>query len=956
MSSKPLFDPTVCEGTECPAGCCPGENWFCCPDNIYCASTAADCPSAAADITGEPTTIAGVAFDPADFFDTSLPPMRFISGATAGEFVVPEWLGFNRAVYINSQGGITDEYVAPRQIIRFYSTIVLGYDPAGSQSQTLPDPPEFTVELTGNPQEVGSVYTVTVDPVAGATGYVFRFNGVAIRPDRIGPSSEYPDHEGKGELVVGQYQYFGGVEGQAMTAASTNGQGTGSSSEPTQIGKKPCDVDGDCGEDQCCVDGKCEPCGKSSSSSSSQSSSFEVLSSSIAKQSLYGTITTVEVPTDGKVVDTEFYGSVTGGSDVVEMASTEGIYAGMAFSVQGDCAHDEIIDFSSEVVFVERGGITLKSPIPGSESCASAAILITGPEVPVFEFDGGEVRPDRVGPSSGHPDGYPDIDEGQHQFFYDFGGSELRVSRQQGGSFSSPVYIQSLGSSSSSSYVMPEVFRFWELEVEVDGSEFITVAVADPQLSTQIEIADKIQVLNQCYYVGADQSCPEGYFDNGLVEPCGEFCDKVCCPEPDFVSSPMVCGRVYSGNGGYNAPWQFHIDPDTVRLSYKSGLTDDSNVDLSPSSIEASLGSSLAEGSECCFPIRDRARLMEVIGVDQCHDPLSISAERSLDENSGTYVINSVCVGDCEKVEGSYCLDYEMQEYDDELQSSTDETYQKFEQMDDDELAAWFLEDHVSLFDSLGIDPDGDYTEEQMLELIEAMLESSSSSSGSSSSSSSSSQPMNFRGSWLPFVAYMKNDVVEYSGTFYVAIEDMLGEYAIGSGPENWIQCPDSSTYARLESDCPGYSNFNPKSFVEGWRIDLSRESYLPKSFDSESDDVSTNPSDPAPFALTRGDNYLIASVGGSKAETYFSFEVGQNVRVTKISVPAIGAEVDLASVELKEGAEWDSGTTLGESSFGINLNKNLLGPQLPLESGFYCLKVSSPEAEFDYALIFVLE
>ena len=191
MSSKPLFDPTVCEGTECPAGCCPGENWFCCPDNIYCASTAADCPSAAADITGEPTTIAGVAFDPADYFDTSLPPMRFISGATAGEFVVPEWLGFNRAVYINSQGGITDEYVAPRQIIRFYSTIVLGYDPAGSQSQTLPDPPEFTVELTGNPQEVGSVYTVTVDPVAGATGYVFRFNGVAIRPDRIGPSPQH---------------------------------------------------------------------------------------------------------------------------------------------------------------------------------------------------------------------------------------------------------------------------------------------------------------------------------------------------------------------------------------------------------------------------------------------------------------------------------------------------------------------------------------------------------------------------------------------------------------------------------------------------------------------------------------------------------------------------------------------------------------------------------------------
>merc|ERR1711970_9124 len=22
-----------CDGTMCPAGCCPEQNWFCCPDN-----------------------------------------------------------------------------------------------------------------------------------------------------------------------------------------------------------------------------------------------------------------------------------------------------------------------------------------------------------------------------------------------------------------------------------------------------------------------------------------------------------------------------------------------------------------------------------------------------------------------------------------------------------------------------------------------------------------------------------------------------------------------------------------------------------------------------------------------------------------------------------------------------------------------------------------------------------
>ena len=30
--------------TSCPGGCCPWTNWYCCPDAYYCAATAADCP------------------------------------------------------------------------------------------------------------------------------------------------------------------------------------------------------------------------------------------------------------------------------------------------------------------------------------------------------------------------------------------------------------------------------------------------------------------------------------------------------------------------------------------------------------------------------------------------------------------------------------------------------------------------------------------------------------------------------------------------------------------------------------------------------------------------------------------------------------------------------------------------------------------------------------------------
>ena len=34
-----------CAGTLCPGGCCPNQNWFCCPDNIHCASSEDYCGS-----------------------------------------------------------------------------------------------------------------------------------------------------------------------------------------------------------------------------------------------------------------------------------------------------------------------------------------------------------------------------------------------------------------------------------------------------------------------------------------------------------------------------------------------------------------------------------------------------------------------------------------------------------------------------------------------------------------------------------------------------------------------------------------------------------------------------------------------------------------------------------------------------------------------------------------------
>ena len=44
MAAKKVAAKKDCDGTVCPGGCCPEQNWYCCPDGLYCAATAGDCP------------------------------------------------------------------------------------------------------------------------------------------------------------------------------------------------------------------------------------------------------------------------------------------------------------------------------------------------------------------------------------------------------------------------------------------------------------------------------------------------------------------------------------------------------------------------------------------------------------------------------------------------------------------------------------------------------------------------------------------------------------------------------------------------------------------------------------------------------------------------------------------------------------------------------------------------
>ena len=39
-----VMDARQCEGVQCPGGCCPHEDWVCCPDGLHCAHFEFSCP------------------------------------------------------------------------------------------------------------------------------------------------------------------------------------------------------------------------------------------------------------------------------------------------------------------------------------------------------------------------------------------------------------------------------------------------------------------------------------------------------------------------------------------------------------------------------------------------------------------------------------------------------------------------------------------------------------------------------------------------------------------------------------------------------------------------------------------------------------------------------------------------------------------------------------------------
>ena len=261
------------------------------------------------------------------------------------------------------------------------------------------------------------------------------------------------------------------------------------------------------------------------------------------------------------------------------------------------------------------------------------------------------------------------------------------------------------------------------------GGEALTVLSRDPQLNLQALVASKQgRMSNTCLLFANDEQCPDGYYLQGFADNCVGPCDKICCPISATSEDPMICGRAYRGAKSYNSPWQFHLDPNTVRLAYRYD-TSGAITEKRPSDLENELGSEVAEGSECCFEIRDSLRQMKIVGPEQCYQPLELAADRVFDADEGEFVQQTSCQGNCDNIVYNYCLDSYLASFESMLDDRAKVIEQQVDSADYLEVEQEFLDDlHLML---AGID--GDLTYVPTLEEIENALLAAENASSSSS-------------------------------------------------------------------------------------------------------------------------------------------------------------------------------------------------------------------------------
>lgn len=342
-----------------------------------------------------------------------------------------------------------------------------------------------------------------------------------------------------------------------------------------------------------------------------------------------------------------------------------------------------------------------------------------------------------------------------------------------------------------------------------ESTESFSVVVRDVQLSAMIELASKPEEQMPCYAVMHNQECPDGSYFDGIVADCeGPTCDRICCPAPISEREPMICGKVYHGSDGHNSPWNFHMDPHSIKLKNRNKTSKSAIKNMSPSELQESLGKTIPEGCEFCVPVRGSVRKMRVSGPDRCGKSLNLVANRTFEEKTGEFIQETSCEGDCREAFGQWCLDDEIEAAKAENQKLIDKVVEQFSSMSDDEIRDQFVSEIGKILEGIDEDPDHVMDEEEIEQMLLADMNQSSSSSSSEEPeeasvsfdyevdqiSKDSNNPSRIR-----LETYQNNILSLVGGSFgrtYFSFEVPTGKTLVGMYAVLWSPAPNSADVA----------------------------------------------------------------------------------------------------------------------------------------------------------------
>ena len=198
-----------------------------------------------------------------NYFDLSKRPIVSYSKSLYDNqdinIIVSKQLGFNKAISIDEYSQVTTQDILPGQKLQLKGTIILGAGASEFSPSTTPPAPPSLLSFRNNdsveydPTTILTVVPTPKTPTEDRTiSYVFRFNGVAIAPSRVGPIIGGNDIPG---LSDNEYEFPGLWNEQYLTIASVSSNGVGEYSYPIYLGLGCCSV-----EDGTIISGSEERC------------------------------------------------------------------------------------------------------------------------------------------------------------------------------------------------------------------------------------------------------------------------------------------------------------------------------------------------------------------------------------------------------------------------------------------------------------------------------------------------------------------------------------------------------------------------------------------------------------------------------------------------------------------------------------------------------------------------